>query len=110
MSHYYTLEGHNAVPCDGTTWAKRFETAERRVALDNINGVKVSTVFLGLDHNFGSGPPLLFETMVFGGKYDQEQWRYSTWDEAEQGHKRIVEEVKSLPDSKAVIQTDYTEK
>jgi len=28
----------------------------------------VSTVFLGLDHNFSSkGPPVVFETMVFGG-------------------------------------------
>lgn len=28
-------------------------------------GRVVSTVFLGIDHSFGFGPPLLFETMVF---------------------------------------------
>lgn len=30
------------------------------------NGIWVSTVFLGLDHNMGrGGPPLIFETMAF---------------------------------------------
>jgi hypothetical protein len=33
--------------------------------------IGISTVFLGLDHrHFGDGPPLLFETMVFGGSRD----------------------------------------
>lgn len=43
------------------------------------------------DHRFGSGPPLVFETMIFGGEYDECQWRYSTKLEAEQGHARVVE-------------------
>ena len=50
-------------------------------------------VFLGLDHSFGSGPPLLFETMVFGGPLDEEMDRYTTWDEAEAGHKAMVKRV-----------------
>lgn len=50
------------------------------------DGVTVSTVFLGLDHAFGGGPPLLFETMVFGGPDDGAQWRFATWDEAEAHH------------------------
>lgn len=58
-------------------------------------GAYVSTVFLGLDHRFGQGEPLVFETMVFGGPLDQEQERYSTWDEAEAGHKAMVERVKA---------------
>lgn len=32
-----------------------------------------------------------FETMIFGGEHDQYQERYSTWDEAEAGHKRAIE-------------------
>ncbi len=87
----YILEGHTpVVVTDIRTWARWFETADRGVARTEKNGVTVSTVFLGLDHSFGSGPPLLFETMVFGGKLDQEQERYSTWDEAEAGHKSMV--------------------
>ena len=46
----------------------------------------VSTVFLGLDHAFDGGTPLLFETMIFGGEHDEYQERYATWDEAEAGH------------------------
>lgn len=53
----------------------------------------VSTVFLGLDHQYGDGPPLLFETMVFGGPLDHEMNRYSTWNEAEKGHQEMVERV-----------------
>jgi len=37
---------------------------------------------------------VLFETMVFGGKLDQEQERYCTYDEAEAGHKTMVERVR----------------
>ena len=61
-----------------------------------INNETVSTVFLAIDHNFGysSNPkPILFETMIFGGPRDQYQERYNTWDEALEGHNRIVNEI-----------------
>jgi len=87
------LDGHKVVPVkdviEREVW---FEKADRRVALDKIGEVKVSTVFLGLDHGFG-GKSLWFETMVFGGKLDQEQARYETWDEAVTGHKAMVKRV-----------------
>jgi hypothetical protein len=59
----------------------------------------VSTVFLGVDHNMlGAGPPLLFESMAFEGEEvtgdDVFMDRYATWDEAEAGHKAMVELVK----------------
>ena len=50
----------------------------------------VSTVFLGIDHNWGDGPPVLYETMVFGGPLDEEQVRYCTRAEAAAGHDEIV--------------------
>lgn len=89
----YRLEGHTPVACeDLLEWAQSFESSERRVAQTDIkDGVRVSTVFLGMDHNFGSdGPPLLFETMIFGGPHDGYQVRYPTWDEAERGHEEAV--------------------
>ena len=61
---------------------------ELPIGVTKIGEVSVSTVFLW-------GHPLLFETMVFGGKLDQEQKRYSTWEEAERGHAAMVERVKS---------------
>lgn len=58
------------------------------------NGAWVSTVFLGINHRWGSGPPLLFETMVFWetGRGPELQVRWSTWLEAEEGHQAIARE------------------
>lgn len=67
---------------------------ERRVALWEEGEVRVSTVFLGLDHSYWDGPPILFETMVFGGALDQEQERYATEEEALAGHERWVSRAK----------------
>jgi hypothetical protein len=58
----------------------------------------VSTVFLGLDHQYGEGPPLVFETMVFlskGNLSEIDADRYTTRDEALAGHKRFVEQYTS---------------
>jgi len=87
----YILDGHTPVKEeDVRAWARWFEKADRRVALEARNGFKVSTVFLGIDHNFNEGEPILFETMVFGGEHDQLQERYPTWDEAVKGHRAIA--------------------
>lgn len=96
MGEYYILEGHEVkVVDDVLAWGKWFGNNNRHVADDKINGVRVSTVFLGIDHAFSdSKAPLLFETMVFGGKLDQEMSRYSTWDEADAGHKAMLKRVK----------------
>ncbi|MEI6177668.1 MAG: hypothetical protein WCS43_12315 [Verrucomicrobiota bacterium] len=55
----YTLN-ENGTPVhepDLKKWASWFQTADRKVALETIGETKVSTVFLGLDHNFtGEGP------------------------------------------------------
>ena len=95
MTNPYILDGKRAVECpDLLTWAAWSESAHRRVAIEEINGVRVSTVFLALDHSFGEGPPLLFETMVFGGPLDQELDRCTTWEEAEAMHAAMVARVK----------------
>jgi hypothetical protein len=75
-------------------WANWFEDSgpQRRVAHDVRGKYSISTVFIALDHSFGEGPPLLFETMVFGGKSGIQE-RYATREEALEGHKRILAEV-----------------
>ncbi len=55
----------------------------------HIGETHISTVFLMIDHGYAgylSVPPILFETMVFGGEYDDWCNRYCTWDEAQAGH------------------------
>lgn len=91
----YWLDGTEVVPfgCDPPSdawlaWARWFEGEDNRlIAWDEVaEGVVVSTIFLGLDHNYFGGPPLVFETMVFGPYGGGEQHRYSTWDDAWAGH------------------------
>lgn len=95
---HYVLDGKTPVlEPDLLKWARMFEDSSgRRVAQDMIGDVRVSTVFLGLDHNFDDeGPPLLFETMVFGGSLDEETERYATWEQAEAGHAAMIERVRA---------------
>lgn len=64
---FYVLIGKLAVPVKTVEeWAQRFEHDKKRVADTQVGKFWISTVFLGLDHNFGTGLPILFETMVFG--------------------------------------------
>jgi hypothetical protein len=103
MIKYYKLDGKMVVQAaDLLEWAAWIETADRRVALDEIDGIKISTIFLTLDHNFsvaglqGRADPLLFETTVFmpDGEIGDMN-RYFTWGEAEEGHKKIAELIKA---------------
>jgi hypothetical protein len=75
-------------------WALWFEHADRQVALDVFaQGHRVSTVFLGLNHSFGSGPPVLWETMVFNDYGDIACERYTSREDALAGHQRAIEEL-----------------
>ncbi|MEE1913632.1 hypothetical protein ACK36G_18560 [Aeromonas veronii] len=58
--------------------------------LDNrAHRMLVSTVFLGVDHAL-DGEPVLFETMILGGALHGTTWRYSSNQEAESGHEKVV--------------------
>jgi hypothetical protein len=94
MTDTYILDGRIPIPCaDFITRARWFQASDRHVAKTDFGDVRVSTVFLGLDRSFGHGPPLLFETMIFGGPFDQDKYqeRCSTWEEAEAQHAEAVE-------------------
>lgn len=91
------------VPCDDLDFVDAFlaDKMQRRVAFDDFGEVQVSTVFLALDHQWGSGPPLLWETLVFGGEHDGEMDRYTSKADALAGHKKMCELVKnSIPTRK----------
>jgi FKBP-type peptidyl-prolyl cis-trans isomerase 2 len=92
----FILKGKNPVPTkDVEEFGRSMMSPDRIVAKDKVDGIEVSTVFLGVDHNHHmEGTPILFETMVFGGELDEEQERYHTYDEAVEGHKVMVERVK----------------
>jgi len=93
LKGFYVLDDDNkpVEASDIKKWAQFFESEKRVIAQDQVRDARISTVFLGLDHNFmNEGPPILFETMIFGGRLDGEQYRYSTYDEAINGHKTAI--------------------
>lgn len=119
---------------DVLTWALWFEKSDKRVLrqdyLDNpfpptqeqipyllhrhpdleeaiVKGdwrVMVSTVFLGLDHNWWKGDPILWETMTFFGPLHEDQRRYSSKEAALAGHEEALANAKSAV---AVGQINY---
>lgn len=96
MSGNYILdETGNPLPVrDVLEWARWFETADRSLASTQVCGRLVSTVFLGVDHAFDGGEPVLWETMIIGndgnGRYEDFQERYTSRADAEAGHARAV--------------------
>ena len=93
MNHYI-LEGRTPKQVSLMEWASWFETiGNRRIKLTKFSkNIKISTVFLGIDHNFYGGEPVLFETMIFGGDRDEECIRYSSVDDSLKRHDKIVKE------------------
>ena len=90
----YVLDADNHVleVFDMVTWDRFMEDERRQIGYTQITSAcDVSTVFLGIDHRiYGKGPPVLFETMIFGGPLDGEQWRYASYDDAMTGHQMAV--------------------
>lgn len=88
MSHYYDRQGNEI---DAIEWGKLFgDLSYKTVARTERGDILISTVWLGLDHNWGDGPPLIFETMIFGGPEDEWCQRYPTEAEALEGHETAV--------------------
>jgi hypothetical protein len=92
---YYDRQGN---PLTTMEWArmveKRADMTYKRVATTTLpDGKWVSTVWVGYNQQYGEGPPLIFETMVFRSEDDLSEFdcdRYSTEAEAVEGHARMV--------------------
>jgi hypothetical protein len=100
----YILDEHdNPQPCeDLIEWGRFLEDRNRcRVAHDMDEGneadgtrVRVSTMFLGLNHRLvGEGPPILWETLVIGGVLNMEMDRYTSREAALRGHQAMCQRV-----------------
>lgn len=95
--------GNPVIAEDMLAWGLWMHETDRHIAIDRIGDVEVSTIFLGID--FGAAmwfaddrnpltyQPLLWETMIFGGKHDTWQQRYRSREAALAGHKLAVEMV-----------------
>lgn len=99
---YYRRDGtpYPDGPEQTLAWARDFGDVDKRIVAQTRlwNGAFVSTVFLGLDHQYGDGPPLIFETMVFDiGPVEDTFGRWSTEDEAWYGHLCAMRRYRSDP-------------
>lgn len=97
MSDYFNKNGK---PIELLEWAKLLDDTEyKRVAETTLpDGKWISTVWLGLNHSFKEGPPLIFETIVFPTKGEWgelDMARYSTLEEAIEGHEEMVNKFNS---------------
>lgn len=96
--HYYDRDGQ---PIDSQRWAQLFEDENyRRIAYNEIGNVTVSTVWLGLDHEYQNlfgeqRPPQIFETMSFGLGHDV-HIRYAIEKLARAGHADIVAKITAI--------------
>ena len=95
MGRWYTLDVDNK-PVVATSVIEAAEWLDKNperkaVKQENIgDDIYVSTVFLGLDHACNSNIPVLWETMIFGGEHDQYQERYTSCEDALEGHQTAL--------------------
>ncbi len=87
---WYILDENNK-PVKSTSVIEAAEWLDKNperkaVKQDHIGDIFISTVFLGLDHSWKGNTPILWETMIFGGDHDQYQERYTSYEDALEGH------------------------
>jgi len=115
MKIKWILKDRIPMPCDDLIeWGLWFEKPENRIVArtDIDDEITVSTMFLGLDHQYSNdpeAPPILFETLVLGqeltlkwpdgriGSYREshDSCRYSTYAEAQKGHEEMCARIRA---------------
>lgn len=96
MSNYYRYYYPNGKPIRAENapmiWVNLIgDEANKAVNANYLaNGISISTVWLGLNHNWEAGKPLIYETGVFREGKELELVRYSTRVQALAGHKEMV--------------------
>jgi hypothetical protein len=93
MIGMYDFDGQ---PIPMWEWMALFWTEDRCVAATRIDDeVGVSTVWLGVDTVDDRDPPLIFETLVFGGPYNGVTWHTPNRHAALAAHDQAVATVRA---------------
>lgn len=98
---YYLIDknGKITTTTDVERWSKEFfESNDRFLKRTELeNGITISTCFAGINLNFtDDGPPLLFETMIFGGEDDCTGYRFERHECAINYHDKLVKKYRDL--------------
>jgi hypothetical protein len=102
MDYYILNDDHSVTSIPQEEYFELMQTDPEKYSITqhirhtNYKGIRVSTIFMALDHSFNEGPPVLFESMVFYKDkkqtkeyYDQYQTRYTSYNDAIEGHRDI---------------------
>ena len=104
---YCILDGTKVIPCNRDQWLRWYETnPNRHVADTTFAGIRISTVFLGLNPAvWNSGAIHVFETMVFAPTGDElDCTRCGTWEDAVAMHERAI---RKLPEYAAEMRPPH---
>lgn len=108
-SNWILDDNDEVIEADSDAWSRWRWSANgrgrRRIARDEINDVLVSTVFIGLDFSLGEGAPMVFETMIFGGPYNERTEWSATKADALAVHAKAVALVRSEGLPRAIRQS-----
>lgn len=101
MQYYLLDKDKKPYPVSLEESYKLYENMDMKITQqDMVGDIKVSTVFLGMDHSLpfdaDGNPiedptPLFWETMIFGGEHDGYQERYTSYEDALAGHQRALD-------------------
>lgn len=89
---YYDKQGQ---PIGRERWGELLKDLGYRVIARTELGNEafLSTVWLGIDHAFGSGPPVIFESLDFPAQ--EHMQRYCTEEEARAGHEALAAQLRA---------------
>lgn len=90
--YLYVLYEKTPLPVsDVLVWAATLGRSANQVAYTELTPtLTVSTVFLGVDLNYGRGAPLLFESIMFDDGEPVCCYRTSTWTKAWAQHRALL--------------------
>ena len=90
MYHFYYDRDGGSITSEQWMELRRDDSYWRVGLTDLGRRGRVSTVWLGLNHAYDDGPPVIFETLVFGGPLSDAMERYTTLEQARVGHAATV--------------------
>jgi hypothetical protein len=99
---YYDRQGQ---PMTVHQWAQKLEDENyTHIARDVIGPdepldpaplITVSTFWCGFNPSWRNDEPLIYETLIIGGGHDATGMRYATEEQAREGHRRVVDELRA---------------
>ena len=96
---FYSIDENGTVKNvpDLRDWKTTLFQGNYRLVDEISKTVEIATIFTGIDKSLGTNKvPVLFETIIFGGKMDGETYNYTSWADAQKGHAQLLNELRGI--------------